>query len=91
MGGGIERRRTVGATGVDSPISPLVASTTARSLDFCPRRFFSFAPLHSHGAVYIIADTTWATVRDTDYDVAVLPWGSTEAYNYHLPYATDTI
>ena len=23
--------------------------------------------------------------------MAVLPWGSTEAYNYHLPYATDTI
>jgi len=39
----------------------------------------------------IFADTTWATVRDTDYDVAVLPWGSTEAHNYHLPYATDTI
>ncbi|PSQ72211.1 MAG: hypothetical protein BRD31_01475 [Bacteroidetes bacterium QH_2_64_26] len=40
---------------------------------------------------YILADATWATVRDTDYDVAVLPWGSTEAHNYHLPYATDTI
>ena len=23
------------------------------------------------------------------YDVAVLPWGATEAHNYHLPYATD--
>ena len=40
---------------------------------------------------YLLAETTWATVRDTDYDLAVLPWGSTEAHNYHLPYATDTI
>lgn len=27
----------------------------------------------------------------TPYEVAVLPWGATEAHNYHLPYATDTI
>lgn len=40
---------------------------------------------------YLLADTTWKTVRSTDYDVAVLPWGSTEAHNYHLPYATDTV
>lgn len=40
---------------------------------------------------YVLAETTWATVRDTDYEVAVLPWGSTEAHNYHLPYATDTL
>jgi creatinine amidohydrolase len=25
------------------------------------------------------------------YDVAVLPWGATEAHNRHLPYGTDTI
>ena len=40
---------------------------------------------------YLLDETNWATVRDTDYDLAVLPWGSTEAHNYHLPYATDTI
>ncbi len=40
---------------------------------------------------YLLAETTWATVQDTDYEVAVLPWGSTEAHNYHLPYGTDTI
>lgn len=38
---------------------------------------------------YILADTTWKTVRATDYEVAVLPWGATEAHNYHLPYSTD--
>ncbi len=40
---------------------------------------------------YILAETTWQTVKDTPYEVAILPWGATEAHNYHLPYATDTI
>ena len=40
---------------------------------------------------YILAETTWQTVRAARYDVAVLPWGATEAHNYHLPYATDTL
>ncbi len=40
---------------------------------------------------YVLAETTWKTVRATAYDVAVLPWGATEAHNYHLPYGTDTI
>jgi creatinine amidohydrolase len=39
---------------------------------------------------WILAETTWKTVEHTPYDVAILPWGSTEAHNYHLPYATDT-
>lgn len=38
---------------------------------------------------YILAETNWKTVKATDYQVAVLPWGATEAHNYHLPYATD--
>ncbi|MCP3929446.1 MAG: creatininase family protein [Bacteroidetes bacterium] len=38
---------------------------------------------------YILAETTWKTVKETDYKVAILPWGATEAHNYHLPYATD--
>ena len=40
---------------------------------------------------YVLAETTWKTVRETDYSVAILPWGATEAHNYHLPYATDNI
>lgn len=40
---------------------------------------------------YLLAETTWQTVQTTEYDVAVLPWGATEAHNYHLPYGTDTI
>ncbi len=39
----------------------------------------------------LLAESSWKTVRDAHYDVAVLPWGATEAHNHHLPYATDTI
>jgi creatinine amidohydrolase len=40
---------------------------------------------------YVLGETTWKTVDATPYDAAVLPWGATEAHNYHLPYATDNI
>lgn len=40
---------------------------------------------------YVLAETTWRAVSNTRFDVAVLPWGATEAHNYHLPYATDVI
>lgn len=40
---------------------------------------------------YILAENNWKTVKETDYVVAVLPWGATEAHNYHLPYGTDII
>ncbi len=38
---------------------------------------------------YLLAETNWKAVKDTDYQVVVLPWGATEAHNYHLPYGTD--
>jgi creatinine amidohydrolase len=38
---------------------------------------------------YVLAEVTWKHVMAASYDVAVLPWGATEAHNYHLPYATD--
>ena len=40
---------------------------------------------------YMLNEVTWRTVRETRYEVAVLPWGATEAHNTHLPYGTDTI
>lgn len=39
---------------------------------------------------YILAETNWKAVRDARFQVAVLPWGATEAHNFHLPYGTDT-
>ncbi|SFN29961.1 creatininase family protein [Salegentibacter flavus] len=40
---------------------------------------------------YVLAETNWKQVKDENYTVAILPWGATEAHNYHLPYATDNI
>lgn len=38
---------------------------------------------------FILEETNWKAVREQQYDVAILPWGATEAHNYHLPYGTD--
>ncbi len=38
---------------------------------------------------YILAETNWNSLKDTSFELAILPWGATEAHNYHLPYATD--
>lgn len=40
---------------------------------------------------YILAETNWKAIKDAQVDLAILPWGATEAHNYHLPYATDII
>ncbi len=40
---------------------------------------------------YILNETNWKSVKQIDFQVAVLPWGATEAHNYHLPYGTDNI
>ena len=40
---------------------------------------------------YILAETNWKNIQGSSFDVAVLPWSATEAHNYHLPYATDTL
>lgn len=38
---------------------------------------------------YILSESSWQTVKDTRFQTAILPWGATEAHNYHLPYGTD--
>lgn len=38
---------------------------------------------------YILAETNWKDLQHQRFDLAVLPWGATEAHNYHLPYGTD--
>lgn len=38
---------------------------------------------------YILEKTNWKSIRENDFKVAVLPWGATEAHNFHLPYGTD--
>jgi creatinine amidohydrolase len=38
---------------------------------------------------HILSKTAYATVKESAYDIAVLPWGATEAHNLHLAYGTD--
>lgn len=40
---------------------------------------------------YILAETNWQALKDDRFELAVLPWGATEAHNFHLPYGTDLI
>lgn len=40
---------------------------------------------------YILSETNWKAFRDAGIELAVLPWGATEAHNLHLPYSTDNI
>lgn len=38
---------------------------------------------------FMLSETDWKTIRETSFTTAILPWGATEAHNYHLPYGTD--
>ncbi|MCF6268941.1 MAG: creatininase family protein [Melioribacteraceae bacterium] len=38
---------------------------------------------------YILKEINFKTVKETNYNVAILPWAATEAHNLHLPYGTD--
>jgi creatinine amidohydrolase len=40
---------------------------------------------------YILAESNWKALKKATFDLAILPWGATEAHNYHLPYGTDNI
>lgn len=40
---------------------------------------------------YLLAEANWKDIREQKIDLVVLPWGATEAHNFHLPYATDNI
>jgi len=42
-------------------------------------------------APYILSESPWKTVHEMQYEIAILPWGATEAHNYHLPFGTDSI
>ncbi len=39
--------------------------------------------------MHILSKTSYSTVKESAYEIAVLPWGATEAHNLHLPYGTD--
>lgn len=38
---------------------------------------------------YILKESNWKNLKSHRFELAVLPWGATEAHNYHMPYGTD--
>jgi creatinine amidohydrolase len=38
---------------------------------------------------YILLETNYRQIQQDRPNIAVLPWGATEAHGYHLPYGTD--
>ena len=40
---------------------------------------------------WLLSETNYGCVKETRYEVAVLPLGATEPHNLHLPYGTDTL
>jgi len=38
---------------------------------------------------YVLKQLNYKQLKDKSFDIAILPWGATEAHNYHLPYGTD--
>ena len=40
---------------------------------------------------YSLCEANYRQLLDYQPNVAVLPWGATEAHNYHLPHGTDVI
>lgn len=41
--------------------------------------------------IHDLSISNLATVKRSDYQIALLPWGATEPHNQHLPYLTDAI
>lgn len=40
---------------------------------------------------YVLEEANYRQLLDDRPNIAVLPWGATEAHNYHLPHGTDVI
>ena len=38
---------------------------------------------------YLLSETNFEFLQKHKYELAILPWGATEAHNFHLPYGTD--
>ncbi|MCC5931952.1 MAG: creatininase family protein [Cyclobacteriaceae bacterium] len=38
---------------------------------------------------FILKEASYSEILKHKYEVAILPWGATEAHNFHLPYGTD--
>jgi creatinine amidohydrolase len=49
------------------------------------------APADGGPRPFVLHEANYKQLRELRPNVAVLPWGATEAHNYHLPHGTDVI
>lgn len=47
--------------------------------------------MRHHSRNYVLHEATYPQLRSLEPNVAVLPWGATEAHGHHLPYGTDNV
>ncbi|MBL4701299.1 MAG: creatininase family protein [Phycisphaeraceae bacterium] len=40
---------------------------------------------------YLLAEANYHQLLEDRPNIAVLPWGATEAHNYHMPHGSDTL
>jgi creatinine amidohydrolase len=45
----------------------------------------------SHPRPFVLHEATFRQALELQPNVALLPWGATEAHNFHLPHGTDTL
>lgn len=47
--------------------------------------------MRSAARPFVLAEANLRQLRDLKPNVAILPWGATEAHNFHLPHGTDNV
>ncbi len=50
-------------------------------------RAYKFNKMNPHN----LQESNWKEIKKSNIKIAILPWGATEAHNFHLPYGTDTL
>lgn len=84
--------REVGAARLPSTVGGLLFHVAEHTLMHSGQIRTTLRALETAGSAarpFMLAETTWAAVKESPANIALLPWGATEAHNYHLPYGTD--
>ena len=83
----IDLRQMLGETNVPAPLRPQNdISDVIGSRPSC-----ACVMLGRMNETWNLMKSNYATIRETEFEVAVLPFGATEPHNLHLPYGTDTL
>ena len=56
-----------------------------------PRQLSGHATRHEGPRAHVLHEANYGQLLERRPNVAVLPWGATEAHNFHMPHGTDVI